>query len=48
MKAKGTERIESERIIGRNASTLPGWHVPRISRLINSVRSFLFIYVRSG
>ena len=36
---------ESENIIGRNASLVGGWHVPRISRLINPVK-FFFVYIR--
>ncbi len=36
---------ESESIIGRNASSVGDWHVPRISRLINPV-TFFFIYIR--
>lgn len=36
---------ESENIIGRNASLVGGWHVPRISRLIDPVK-FFFVYIR--
>lgn len=36
---------ESETVIGRNASLGGGWHVPRILRLIDTVKYFLvYIY----
>jgi len=39
---------ESESVIGRNASLGGGWHVPRILRLIKTVKSLLVYIYKKG